>query len=72
MYQHVGVIADQYGLITRRLSKESRKKAPADLMAYDATLRFYHYESKLTPEAFEKALAALERAIDIDTEYGLA
>jgi adenylate cyclase len=68
----VGAIADQYGLITRRLSRESRKKAPADLKVYDAILRFYHYESELTPQAFEKALAALERAIDIDPEYGLA
>ena len=68
----IGVIADQYGLITRRLSKESRKKAPSDLMAYDATLRFYHYESKLTPNAFQKALAALEQATEIDPEYGLA
>jgi adenylate cyclase len=68
----VGAIADQYGLITRRLSSESRKKAPADLQAYDAILRFYHYETVLTPEVFETALAALERAIEIEPEYGLA
>jgi len=68
----VGIIADQYGLISRKLSKESRKKSPADLKAYDAILRFYHYETELTPEAFEKALAALEQAIEIDPEYGLA
>ncbi|MBT8364845.1 MAG: hypothetical protein KJP23_09075, partial [Deltaproteobacteria bacterium] len=68
----VGVIADQYGLISRKLSKESRKKSPADLKAYDAILRFYHFETELTPEAFEKALAALEQAIEIDPEYGLA
>jgi adenylate cyclase len=68
----VGVIADQYGLISRKLSKESRKKSPAHLKAYDAILRFYHYETELTPEAFEKALAALEQAIEIDPEYGLA
>ena len=68
----VGLIADQYGLIKRRLSKESRRKAPADLKAYDAILRFYHYESELTPGAFKNALAALEQAIEIDPEYGLA
>ena len=68
----IGAIADQFGLIQRRLSRESRKKAPADLKAYDAILRFYHYETELTPVAFEKALAALEQAIEIDPEYGLA
>ena len=57
--QVIGVIADQWGLIERRLSRESSKKAPADLNAYDAVLRFYHYETKLTAEAFEQALAAL-------------
>ncbi len=31
----IGAIADQFGLIQRRLSSESRKKAPADLKAYD-------------------------------------
>ena len=68
----IGIIADQYGLINRGMSKESRKKAPTDLKAYDATLRFYHYESKLTPAAFKKALAALEQAVQIDPDYGLA
>ena len=68
----VGAIADQYGLIQRRMSAESRKKAPADFKAYDAVLRFYHYETNLTPQAFDKALAALEQAIQLDLEYGLA
>ena len=68
----IGIIADQYGLINRGMSKESRKKAPTDLKAYDAILQFYHYESELTPAAFKKALAALEQAIEIDPEYGLA
>ena len=58
----VGVIADQYGLISRRLSAESRKKVPADMKAYDAILRFYHYETELTSEGFRKALSALEQA----------
>ena len=68
----IGAIADQFGIIKRRLSRESRKKAPADIKVYDAILRFYHYETELTPVAFEKALAALEQAIEIDPEYGLA
>ena len=68
----VGAIADQYGLISRKLARDSRKKAPADMKAYDAILQFYHYETILTPEVFKNALAALERAVEIDPEYGLA
>ncbi|MFC1857476.1 hypothetical protein ACFL9U_05535 [Thermodesulfobacteriota bacterium] len=68
----VGVIADQYGLISRRLSRESRKKPPSDLKAYDAILRFYQYETELTPETFKNALEALKQAVEIDPQYGLA
>jgi adenylate cyclase len=71
-HEVIGIIADQYGLIKRRLSRESHKKAPSDLKAYDAVLRFYHYETELTTEAFEQALTALERAVEVDPEYGLA
>jgi adenylate cyclase len=70
--QITGAIADQYGLIKRILSKESRRKAPSDIKAYDAILRFYQYETELTPRSFEKALQALEYAIELDPEYGLA
>ncbi len=68
----VGVIADQFGLIKRRLSRESRKKAPTDYKVYDAVLRFYHYETELTLQAFDKALAALEQATRLEPNYGLA
>ena len=71
-HQAAGVIGDHYGLVSRKLSKESRKKVPEELLAYDAVLRFYQYETELTPEAFEKALTALEQAVEIDPDYGLA
>ena len=35
-------------------------------------MRFYHYETVLTPEAFNQALAALKQATEIDPGYGLA
>ena len=68
----IGIVSDHYGLVKRKLSKESRKKAPADMKAYDAILRFYQYETELTPAAFIKALTALEHATEIDPGYGLA
>jgi adenylate cyclase len=70
--QVIGEIADQYGLIKRQLSGESRRKAPTEFKAYDAILRFYHYETELTPEAFKTALEALKQAVELDPEYGLA
>jgi adenylate cyclase len=68
----VGVVADNYGLLTRRLSKEVPKKAPSELQAYDAILRFYHYESVLTSGTFQQAFTALKKAVEINPEYGLA
>jgi len=68
----VGSIADHYGFITRKLSREASKKTPADIKAYDAILRFYHYETVLTPLAFEDAMAALKQAVELDPEYGIA
>jgi len=68
----VGAVADHYGLISRHLSLESSKKAPEHQRVYDAVLRFYRYETVLTTEAFKEALEALELAIEIEPDYGLA
>lgn len=68
----VEIIADQYGLINRRLARNTAKKTPASMESYDAILRFYQYETLLTPEAFRVALTALERTVENDPNYGLA
>ena len=68
----IGLIADQYGSITRRLCREARRQAPSNMKTYNAILRFYHYETVLTLEGFENALTALEQAVEIEPEYGLA
>ncbi len=71
--QHVvGNLADHYGVINRRLSKESRKKCPTTLKSYDAVLKFYHYEMVLTQKSFLQAFEALEEAVMLDPDYGLA
>ena len=67
-----GVIADHFGSISRRLVRDTLKKTPQELKSYDATLRFYHYERNLTPEAFKEALDALQWAIEREPGYGLA
>ena len=71
-HQSVGVIADQYGFVIRRLSRDSRKKVPASIQSYDAILSFYHYETVLSSQVFEKAFTALQHAVKMDPEYGLA
>jgi len=40
-----------------------RNGLPVDLNVYDAVLRFYHYETELTADAFEHAIAALRQEL---------
>jgi adenylate cyclase len=68
----VGVIADNFGSISRSLFADTLRKKPKDLESYDAALRFYDYERNLTLDAFEEALDALQRAIEQEPKYGLA
>jgi len=68
----VGIIADQFGIVARRLSKESNKAIPQTMTAYDAVLRFYHFETNLTKVAFESAFSSLSKAVQLDPDYGLA
>ncbi len=65
-------IADEQGFIHLTLSREARSRPPAVSGVYDALLRFYYLESVFTPEAMHEARVALERAVSLDPNCGLA
>ena len=68
----VSATAGEYGIIARRLSRESRGKAPATVSTYEALLRYHHYMLVMTPSAGEQAFAALQQATHREPEYGPA
>ena len=65
-------IAGDRGLIMKTLDKESKRRPPQQLTVYEAVLRYFEYDATFTPQSFSRALAALEKAVVIDPEYGPA
>jgi hypothetical protein len=49
-------IADEYGIIARTVSVESKNKPPSALKTYEAILWFYEYDQTLTAESFMRAM----------------
>lgn len=68
----VAAIGSEHGVIARRLSVESRRKAPSELSTYEAMLRYYTYQIAPTPEATESCFAALTAAVEREPEFGPA
>jgi len=68
----IAAIAGEYGVIARRLTRESRQKPPSELGTYDALLRYHHYMLVMTPDAGERALRALRWATADEPDYGPA
>lgn len=68
--QVVAAVASEYGIIARRLSSESRKKAPADLQTYETMLRYYDYQIAPSSNAAQACLAALRLATEREPDYG--
>jgi TolB-like protein len=66
------ILGTEYGIILNRLSQESLRRKPKQLDTYDAILRFYYYESHMSRELAISAMHALERAIKIDPNCGIA
>mgnify|MGYP002395171510 CR=1 FL=1 len=66
----VGAVASEFGIIARRLSSESRKKAPNELQTYEAMLRYYDHQVSPSPESAEACFAALRWASEQEPEYG--
>jgi tetratricopeptide (TPR) repeat protein len=55
--------------MARRLSAESRKKAPTDLETYETMLRYYSHQIAPTPESAQICFDALTFAADKEPEY---
>lgn len=66
----VAAIASEFGIIARRLSSESRKKAPSDLQTYEAMLRYYDHQISPSPESAETCFTALRAASEQEPGYG--
>lgn len=68
----MAAIADEYGVISRRLAWESRDKPPTELSSYEALLRYHYYLLVMTSEAGEDAFRALHEATQREPDYGPA
>ncbi len=66
----VTAVASEYGIIARRLSAESRKKAPSELRTYEAMLRYYNHQISPSTESARSSFPALEAAAEREPEYG--
>jgi adenylate cyclase len=66
----IAAIAGEYGVIAKRLTRESRQKPPTELSTYDALLRYHHYMLVMTPTAGEQAFVALRCATEAEPDYG--
>jgi adenylate cyclase len=60
----------EHGIIVRTLSQEAKHKPPDQLKTYEAILRYYEYDLKLTADSFLGAKEALEYAVKIEPECG--
>jgi adenylate cyclase len=68
----VAAVASEFGIIARRLSAESRRKAPAELDTYEAMLRYYSHQVWPSPESAAACFPALQRAVEHEPEFGPA
>jgi adenylate cyclase len=64
-------LADNFGVITRELTRRPRAQRTDSLEAYDAVLRYHHYFTVLTEDAWRNAFDALETAVASDPNYAL-
>ena len=65
-------VAGKRGRIAVTVSREFQNGGPPGSEAYEAVLRYYEYLSSVTPDAFQRALTALEKATTTDPECGQA
>ena len=65
-------VGSEYGVMSQRLAAEARTVAPAHLSTYEAVLRWFDFQTKLTLDSGAECLAALRAAVEREPEYGPA
>lgn len=65
------IIANEFGIIPKRIRYDSRYKKPAELESYEAMLRYYYYQTQHTPGVASQTLAALEQAAIKEPDNGV-
>ena len=68
----VAAVADDFGIIPKTIARASSAKAPDQSGAYEAVMRFHHFEITLSSLAHKEALQALEETVVKYPNYGLA
>ena len=62
----LGQVADVFGVIQRRMRLRIEARRVSTLSAYEATLRYLHYNLTLSAEAFLESRIALEQASQVE------
>lgn len=66
------VLGCEYGFILQKLSLDAQRVKPKRLDTYMAVLRFYYFEMHQTHDAFAEAFDALNQALELEPESGIA
>ncbi len=65
----VATVADPAGIVVRTLAAPAGRKAPEDLTPYEAVLRYFLFQQRISTEDHLITRAALERAVELDSGY---
>ncbi len=65
----VATVADPAGVVVRTLAAPADRKAPGDLTPYEAVLRYFLFQQRISTEDHFITRAALERAVKLDPGY---
>ncbi len=61
----VSTVADPYGVLARCMAAPTQSKRPEDLTPYEAVLRFFLYQQRVSPEDHRIVRTALEHAVQL-------
>lgn len=64
-------VAEEHGVLASHLTKGTSQRPATDGNAYEATLRFHHFETTHEPQAFVQAFSALRQAVSANPDCAI-